>query len=172
LLLAAAIDVPLVTGAGTGCFGYESASGVYGELQVGSYLFMDADYARNEIDPEYPSFEHALLVKTQVMSVSPRHVVCDAGHKSHAIDSGVPKILGHPELEYKVGGDEHGIIIGCDASTRLPVMGETLWLVPGHCDPTVNLHDYMIGVRGLMATASANARIERVIAVDARGALR
>ncbi len=172
LLRAAAIDVPLVTGAGTGCFGYESASGAYGELQVGSYLFMDADYARNEIDPEYPSFEHALLVKTQVMSVSRNHVVCDAGHKSHAIDSGMPKILGHTELEYKVGGDEHGIIIGRDASSRLPMMGETLWLVPGHCDPTVNLHDYMIGVRGPLATAPGSARIERIIAVDARGALR
>jgi D-serine deaminase-like pyridoxal phosphate-dependent protein len=183
-LRAAGIDVPLVSGAGTGCFGYESASGVYGELQVGSYLFMDADYAKNEADPAYPHFEHALFVKTQVMSVSQGHVVCDAGHKSHAIDSGMPSVHGRPDLEYKVGGDEHGIIVGRDARTVLPSMGEVMWLIPGHCDPTVNLHDHMIGLRGARAVRTAQTHtgvavsdlasgaVERIIAVDARGALR
>lgn len=178
------IEVPLVSGAGTGCFGYESASGVYGELQVGSYLFMDADYAKNDADPAYPHFEHALFVKTLVMSVSKGHVVCDAGHKSHAIDSGMPTIHGRPDLEYKVGGDEHGIIVGRDAQTALPLMGEVLWLIPGHCDPTVNLHDHLIGVRGSRTVGSAGSptaktiselasgKVERIIAVDARGALR
>ena len=178
------IDVPLVSGAGTGCFGYESISGVYGELQVGSYLFMDADYAKNEVDPAFPSFEHALFVKTQVMSVSGQHAVCDAGHKSHAIDSGMPMIYDRPDLEYRVGGDEHGIIVGRSAQSVLPLMGEVLWLIPGHCDPTVNLHDYMIGVRraqpegatlssmGSSASDLTGTWVERIIIVDARGALR
>jgi broad specificity phosphatase PhoE len=46
--------VPLVTGSGTGTLVHEAASGVYGELQAGSFLFMDADYARNERDPPSP----------------------------------------------------------------------------------------------------------------------
>jgi len=37
--------VPIVIGTGT--FEFESASGVYPELQCGSYIFMDADYGRN-----------------------------------------------------------------------------------------------------------------------------
>src|SRR5207244_3029690 len=50
-LQAAGHAVPLVTGAGSGTFLLEAASGVYGELQAGSYLFMDRDYASNEPDP-------------------------------------------------------------------------------------------------------------------------
>ena len=37
----------IVTGAGTGTFRLEAASGVYNELQVGSYVFMDTDYAQD-----------------------------------------------------------------------------------------------------------------------------
>jgi len=53
-IVAAGIEVALVTGAGTGTFALESASGVWGELQAGSYLFMDADYAQNAKDPAQP----------------------------------------------------------------------------------------------------------------------
>jgi D-serine deaminase-like pyridoxal phosphate-dependent protein len=162
LLQTAGIEVPLVTGAGTGTFSLEATSGVYGELQAGSYLFMDADYARNESDPAQPQFEHALFIKTQVMSVSATHAVCDAGHKSHAIDSGLPTVHG-AALAYSNGGDEHGILHG----DKLPAIGDALWLIPGHCDPTVNLHDQLIGVRGGLA----NGVVERLIRVDARGAL-
>jgi D-serine deaminase-like pyridoxal phosphate-dependent protein len=42
-----------------------------------------------------------------------------------------------------------------------------LWLIPGHCDPTVNLYDFLIGVRGGLM----DGVVERIIRVDARGAL-
>lgn len=164
------IAVSLVTGAGTGTFVLEAASGVYGELQVGSFLFMDADYAQNERDPAQPQFEHALFVKTQAISTSAGHVVCDAGHKSHAIDSGLPLVHalpGESALVYANGGDEHGILRAAGPGARLPALGDTLWLIPGHCDPTVNLHDCLIGVRGGLA----HGTVERVIRIDARGAL-
>jgi D-serine deaminase-like pyridoxal phosphate-dependent protein len=160
-LAAATLPVKLVTGAGTGTFALDGSSGIYGELQAGSYLFMDADYARNEVDPLQPRFEHALFVKTQVISASADHAVCDAGHKSHAIDSGLPTVHG-AALEYFNGGDEHGILRGA----QLPAIGDVLWLVPGHCDPTVNLHDHVIGVRGGLA----NGVVEQIIRIDARGA--
>ena len=159
---AAGLPAALVTGAGTGTFSMEAGSGVYGELQAGSYLFMDADYARNAPDPAQPAFEQALFVKTQVMSVSAAHAVCDAGHKSHAIDSGLPRVHG-AALEYVNCSDEHGTLRG----PQLPAIGDVLWLVPGHCDPTVNLHDYLIGVRGGLDQGT----VERIIRVDARGAL-
>ncbi len=158
----AGFDVPLVTGAGTGTFSLEAASGVYGELQAGSYLFMDRDYADNERDPAQPSFEHALFVKSQVMSSCASHAVVDAGHKSHAIDSGLPSVHGLA-LDYANGGDEHGILRGA----VLPAIGDTVWLVPGHCDPTVNLHEHLLGVRGGLQ----HGRVEQIIKVDARGAL-
>jgi D-serine deaminase-like pyridoxal phosphate-dependent protein len=46
-------------------------------------------------------------------------------------------------------------------------LGDTVWLIPGHCDPTVNLHDHLIGVRGGLE----HGTVERIIRVDARGAL-
>ena len=170
LITAAGLPVPLVTGSGTGTLVHEAASGVYGELQAGSFLFMDTDYARNEREPAQPAFEHALYVKTQVVSVRDTHAVCDAGHKSHAIDSGLPTVALLPAdrtLRYANGGDEHGLLYADAPDARLPSLGHMLWLIPGHCDPTVNLHDFLIGVRGGLATGT----VERVIRVDARGAL-
>ena len=164
------IPVGLVTGGGTGSMLLEAASGVFGELQAGSFMFMDADYARNERDPAQPPFEHALFVKTQVMSTHTAHVVCDAGHKSHAIDSGLPLVQaldGEGPLEYFNGGDEHGILQPATGSHYLPALGRTVWLIPGHCDPTVNLHDVLIGVEGGLR----NGTVRRIFRVDARGAM-
>ena len=170
LIEAEGIKVALVTGAGTGTAPLEAASKLYGELQAGSYLFMDADYAANEPAIGQPRFKHALFVKTQVISVHAHHVVCDAGHKSHAIDSGLPKVhafSSRSELEYSNGGDEHGILKPAEGSTRLPGLGSMLWLIPGHCDPTANLHNEMIGVRGGLLKGV----VERIITVDTRGCL-
>lgn len=170
LVEAQGITVDLVTGAGTGSLMLEAASGVYGELQAGSFMFMDADYAKNERDPAQPQFEHALFIKTQVISTHGGHAVCDAGHKSHAIDSGLPLVHAfdtESELEFFNGGDEHGILRPAGESKRLPGLGRMLWLIPGHCDPTVNLHDFMIGVTGGLRSGT----VQRIFRVDARGAL-
>jgi D-serine deaminase-like pyridoxal phosphate-dependent protein len=166
-LNAAGFEVPLITGAGTGSFIHEASSGVYGELQAGSYLFMDADYAANERADGMPQFEHALFVKSQVISrqttAADDRAVIDAGHKSHAIDSGLPTIWqGHQaDWQFFNGGDEHGILRG----KRLPEVGEAVWLIPGHCDPTVNLHDAMMGVRGGLS----HGFVESIIEVTTRG---
>ena len=164
------IPVGLVTGGGTGSMLLEAASGVFGELQAGSFMFMDADYAQNERDAAQPPFEHALFVRTQVMSTHTAHVVCDAGHKSHAIDSGLPLVQaldGEGPLEYFNGGDEHGILRPAAGSNYLPALGRTVWLIPGHCDPTVNLHDVLIGVEGGLRSGT----VRRIFRVDARGAM-
>ena len=170
LIEAEGIKVGLITGAGTGTAALEAASGVYGELQAGSYLFMDADYAANQLDVTQPRFEHALFVKTQVISTHSTHAVCDAGHKSHAIDSGLPSVhafSARSQLEYFNGGDEHGVLRPAAGSTRLPKLGSMVWLIPGHCDPTVNLHNELIGVRGGLLKGV----VECIIKVDGRGAL-
>jgi D-serine deaminase-like pyridoxal phosphate-dependent protein len=163
---AAGIACPLVTGAGTGTFAFDAASGLWGELQVGSYLFMDRDYADNAPTPGAPQFEHALFVKSRVISRGAAHAVVDAGHKSHAIDSGLPRVW-QRSLDYFNGGDEHGIVRpSIDATVaELPALGATVWLVPGHCDPTVNLHDRYVVLRGGLA----GGVVEAVWPIEARG---
>ena len=165
-ITSAGIGCPLVTGGGTGSFAFDAASGVYGELQPGSYVFMDRDYADNEADPRAPSFEPALFVKSQVISRGLSHAVVDAGHKAHAIDSGLPQVW-QRELVFTNGGDEHGILQPRPgaAAEALPQIGETVWLLPGHCDPTVNLHDRYLVVRGGLNRGTVDA----VWPVDARG---
>jgi D-serine deaminase-like pyridoxal phosphate-dependent protein len=168
LLAAHALAPPLITGAGTGTFAHEASSGLWGEIQPGSFLFMDADYLRNDRDPAQPAFEPALFVKSQVISAASDRVVCDAGHKSHAIDSGLPLVHalpGQPAPVFGNGGDEHGILRPAAPGGALPALGDTVWLIPGHCDPTVNLHDAMVVVRGGLA----EGRVEAVVTVDGRG---
>jgi D-serine deaminase-like pyridoxal phosphate-dependent protein len=167
----AAAEVPCgrVTGGGTGTLAIDAASGVWDELQAGSYVFMDRDYADNDPDPDAPRFEHALFVRAQVVSRASGHAVIDAGHKAYALDSGSPAVWRRP-LDVANGGDEHGLLVlqpGADPSA-LPTLGECVWLVPGHCDPTVNLHDAYVVVRGGLD----HGQVEAMWPVDARGALR
>jgi D-threonine aldolase len=160
---AAGIACATVTGAGTGTWQIERDSGVYTEIQPGSYIFMDADYQRNALAPDEHHFEQSLFVVTTVMSAPVRErAVVDAGLKALAFDSGPPIVYGARGLTYVKGTDEHGVLaIAPDVSP--PLIGDRLWLVPGHCDPTVNLYDWIVGVRG--------TRVECVWPVAARGAL-
>ena len=49
------------TGAGSGSFVLEADSGLWGELQAGSYVFMDRDYADNDALPGAPRFSAAMF---------------------------------------------------------------------------------------------------------------
>ena len=165
----AGLDCPVVSGAGTGTFELETQSGIWNELQCGSYIFMDADYARNRQADGSPfrSFEHALFILAQVMSKPvPDRAIVDAGHKAVAIDSGMPLPFRRDGAIYTKPSDEHGILTG--EPIALPHRGDRLLLIPGHCDPTVNLHDWYVCVRGLHGP---DAHVEAVWPVAARGAL-
>lgn len=157
------LECPIVGGAGTGTFEFESASGVFTEIQAGSYCFMDADYAANfdETGKPVSRFQHSLFVLATVMSAAqPGVAVVDAGHKAVAIDSGMPLVWQRPELAYVGASDEHGkLTFQQDAGS--PVVGEKLRLVPGHCDPTVDRYDWYVGVR--------SGRVECLWPIPARG---
>src|SRR5678809_1432943 len=74
------IACPFVTGAGSGTYMLEVEAGAWDEIQPGSYVFMDVDYAKNEWAAPLPRFEHALFVLSTVMSrPSPRLAIVDAG---------------------------------------------------------------------------------------------
>ena len=162
-LEAAGLKSGIVTGGGTGSYRFESNSGVYNELQCGSYAFMDADYGRirdargNRIDQG--EWENALFILTSVMShANPDRAVCDAGLKVLSLDSGVPVVHGRDDVKYINASDEHGVI---EDPYHVLRINEKLKLVPGHCDPTCNLHDWYVGVR--------NGKVEVVWPVSARG---
>jgi len=138
-----------VSGAGSGSYYLEAESGLFTELQCGSYAFMDASYARVEGEDGEPlgaTFEPALFVLTAIMSKArPGIAVCDAGLKAQSADSGLPEIHAQPGLRFTACNDEHGLI--ADPSGQLAI-NDRLRLVPGHCDPTCNLHDWYVGMRG------------------------
>jgi 3-hydroxy-D-aspartate aldolase len=159
----------IVGGAGTGTFELEAASGVYNELQAGSYIFMDADYGRNRKSDgsAFDTFDNALFVLTTVMSrPNDERAVVDAGHKSAAVDSGLPEPFGLPGVVYRRPSDEHGVLVS--EGGRLPQRGDKVLLVPGHCDPTVNLHEWYVCVRGLHGAAP---HVEAIWPISARGAV-
>jgi 3-hydroxy-D-aspartate aldolase len=147
-----------VTGAGTGTFPLEAGSGVYTELQAGSYAFMDADYALNH---DRVNFAHSLFVLSTTMSVAGEGwVVLDAGLKSFSGESGLPIVCGHAGLKAVGLSDEHTKVEVAPGTPR-PMLGEKLLLVPGHCDPTINLHDHYVCIR--------NGVVEAIWEIDARG---
>jgi len=155
------VACPVVTGAGTGTYPFEAASGVFTEIQPGSYALMDVDYNKNlETESGFLSsvFEQSLFVLSTVQSVSQgKRAVVDCGMKGVSLDSGPPQVLNHSHIEYASGGDEHGIL---RPDPQLKV-GDVVWLIPGHCDPTVNLHDWMIGIR--------DGKVETVWPITGRG---
>jgi 3-hydroxy-D-aspartate aldolase len=153
----------LVSGGGTGSYYFESGSGVYNELQCGSYAFMDADYGRildKEGKPiDKGEWENALFILTSVMShAKPDKAICDAGLKAQSVDSGLPFVYRRDDVKYIACSDEHGII---DDPKGVLKINDKLRLVPGHCDPTCNVHDWYVGVR--------RGKVETLWPVSARG---
>lgn len=161
-LQAEGIPCPCITGAGTGTFLHERDSGVFTEVQAGSYALMDRDYADNLAGPHDLLFEHALFVRTSVMSFpTPERAIVDAGLKASSVDSGLPVVWQRPDLHYAKASDEHGVLqVAAQSPLRL---GDGLMLVPGHCDPTMNLYDELVCVR--------DGVVEAVWPISARGAL-
>ncbi len=157
------LDCDIVGGGGTGSYYFESNSGVYNELQCGSYAFMDADYGRildkegNRIDQG--EWENALFLLTSVMShTKADKAIVDAGLKAQSVDSGLPVIFGRDDVEYVKCSDEHGVVADPEGALKI---NDKLKLVPGHCDPTCNVHDWYVGVR--------NGVVEVVWPISARG---
>jgi 3-hydroxy-D-aspartate aldolase len=157
------LEPELVSGGGTGSYYFESNSGVYNELQCGSYAFMDGDYGRildkdgKRLDQG--EWENALFILTSVMShAKPDKAICDAGLKAQSVDSGMPFIYGRDDVKYVKCSDEHGVIEDPQGVLKI---NEKLKLVTSHCDPTCNVHDWYVGVR--------NGKVESIWPVSARG---
>ncbi len=164
-LAAAGLPCDIVSGAGTGTFRLESGTGIWNELQAGSYLFMDTEYARignPDGGGRYTEFRHSLFVLATVMSVpTADRAIVDAGLKSMSGERGMPWVHGRDDIEVTGMSDEHGKLQLGPRAQRL-ALGDRVMLIPGHCDPTINLHDWYVAVRG--------GRVEALWPIAARGA--
>jgi len=161
MLKAEGLECDIIGGAGTGTYYFEGTSGVYNEMQCGSYIFMDADYQRVKDDAGsfIHEFENSLFILTSVMSKAKADkAICDAGLKAQSVDSGLPVIFGRADIEYIKCADEHGVITDPNNVLKL---NDKLKLIPGHCDPTCNVYDWYVGIRG--------GKVECLWPVTARG---
>ena len=143
----------IVTGSGTGTHRIDLELGVFTELQVGSYVFMDDQYRACDLDGEgadSPPYEAALFVDARVVSANgPGMVTVDAGFKAFATE-GNPPTVADARLEgarYFFMGDEHGAVAAPGLEDKLAIADMVALAIP-HCDPTVNLYDSYHVVRG------------------------
>lgn len=163
-MTAAGFRRDIVTGSGTGTFDFDADAGVFTELEVGSYIFMDTDYNTVQRKGLSKPFKTSLFVQATVVSASVAgRATTDAGFKSLATDGPKPAILqGAPDgSTFVFMGDEHGCVVLPEGANGLNV-GDTVVYETPHCDPTVNLYDFYHCVRGDV--------LEAIWPIDARGA--
>ena len=140
----------IVTGGGTGTHRIDARLGLFTELQVGSYVFMDAQYAECDLTGEDgPAFETSLFVDATVVSANTAGLATlDAGFKAFSTDGGWPTVASGAPFDsiYRFMGDEHGALLSPNG-TSAP-LGRRVTLTVPHCDPTVNLYDTYHVVEG------------------------
>jgi 3-hydroxy-D-aspartate aldolase len=148
-LTSAGLPPGIVTGGGTGSHRIDAATGLFTEIQPGSYIFMDSCYGAISISENDNPFAPSLFVAASVVSANkPGRVVVNAGWKAFAADSGRPAALrgGPPNAAFRFMGDEHGALdFEGDGG---PALGSTIEFLTSHCDPTVNLYGAFHVVRG------------------------
>ena len=109
------------------------------------------------------SSAHSLFVLATVMSTpTPTARSSTPGSSRTAAEKGLPvgarprRPRGHRRVRRaRQDRDRRRRARRCSSATRS-------WLIPGHCDPTINLHDWYVGVR--------NGRVETLWPITARGA--
>lgn len=153
----------MLTGGGTGTFDIDCGVEGVSDLQVGSYVFMDAEY-RAIGSPQselFEPFETGLFVlATAISQPVPHLITIDAGFKAFATDSVRPELLDVAGVRYHWGGDEHGIL-ELERAERPIELGEKLRIRVPHCDPTVNLYDHYYVL--------SHGRVQELWPISARG---
>ena len=130
------IPVPTISGGGTGTYDLSGTLPPMTEIQVGSYVFMDAKYIQVR-----PEFENSLTVLSTVLSRPvPERIVTDAGLKVMPPDFGWPKLLGYA-AEIAGLSEEHAKLVAAEPASVALQPGDRVQFIPSHCCTTVNLQD-------------------------------
>ena len=152
------VEVPIMSGGGTGTFNITGSIPEMTEVQAGSYVFMDSTY--HNVEGVGEQFDCALSVLATVVSrPQPNRIVVDTGLKVLAKEFGIPQPTGVSGLKMIALSEEHGKIEANPDVTLTP--GDKLEILPTHCCTTVNLHDRYYGIR--------NENVESVWDIAARG---
>ncbi len=159
------LDTGIFSGGGTGTYNIDHETPGMTDVQVGSYVFMDAQYlgiGGEEDDEVYSDFAPALTVLTTVLNDQYEgRATTDAGAKANTINRPWPIVAGETGMSYTSGSDEFGTIRYEENASRTYRVGDKLELIVSHCDPVVNLYDQLYGVRG--------DRVEAVWPIAGRG---
>lgn len=160
----AGLNVEIFSGGGTGTYDIMPAVPGFTDVQVGSYVFMDCQYieiggAQNET--VFDDFDPSLTVMTTVINANhPGRLVTDSGSKALTLNRPTPFVIGEPGFSYNAGSDEYGTVT-FEKSTKTYAVGDHLEVIVPHCDPVVNLYDFMYGIRG--------GKVESILPILARG---
>jgi D-serine deaminase-like pyridoxal phosphate-dependent protein len=159
----AGLNLELFSGGGTGTYEIMTSVPGFTDVQVGSYVFMDCQYIEigGPKGDVYDDFAPSLTVLTTVINSNyPGRLVTDSGAKALTINQPRAFVIGEPGFNYNAGSDEYGVITFETASKDYKV-GDKLEVIVPHCDPVVNLYDFMYGIR--------NDRVESILPILARG---
>ncbi len=159
------LSAEIFSGGGTGTYNIDHQTPGFTDVQVGSYVFMDAQYLDigGADDPDvYTDFQPALTILTTVLNAQyAGRATTDAGAKACTINRPWSRVKGETGMSYTSGSDEFGTLRYEDDASRTYAVGDKLELIVSHCDPVVNLYDQMYAVR--------NGIVEAVWEVAARG---
>jgi len=159
------LSTEIFSGGGTGSYNIDHATRGLTDVQVGSYVFMDAQYIDigGESDEEvYSDFAPSLTILTTVLNDQyAGRCTTDAGAKACTINQPWPRVKGETGMSYTSGSDEFGTLRYENNASRTYKVGDKLELIVSHCDPVVNLYNQMVAIR--------NDRVEAVWPIAARG---
>jgi D-serine deaminase-like pyridoxal phosphate-dependent protein len=164
MIKAAGLNMEIFSGGGTGTYNIMTAIPGFTDVQVGSYLFMDCQYIEiggKKNEKEYDDFAPSLTVLTTVINNNhPGRLVTDAGSKSLTLNRPTAFVIGEPGFSYSAGSDEYGTIT-FETTSKTYKVGDILEVIVPHCDPVVNLYDFIYGIR--------NGKVESILPILARG---
>ena len=162
---ASGLTTEIFSGGGTGTYNIDHQTRGLTDIQVGSYVFMDAQYlgigGEDNIE-HFTDFEPALTILTTVLNDQyAGRCTTDAGAKACTINRPWAIIKGESGISYSSGSDEFGTVRYEENASRTYKVAEKIELIVSHCDPVVNLYDHMYAIR--------NNQVEAIWPIAARG---
>jgi D-serine deaminase-like pyridoxal phosphate-dependent protein len=159
------LNTEIFSGGGTGSYNIDHETRGLTDVQVGSYVFMDAQYmdiGGADNDELYADFVPSLTIMTTVLDDQyPGRCTTDAGAKACTINRPWPRVKGETGMSYTSGSDEFGTLRYEEEPSRTYKVGDKIELIVSHCDPVVNLYNHLYAVRG--------ERVEAIWPIAARG---
>jgi 3-hydroxy-D-aspartate aldolase len=158
------LNTEIFSGGGSGTYNIMPKVPGFTDLQVGSYIFMDAQYLEIggiENEETFTDFTPSLTVMTTVLNnYFPNRLTTDAGAKALTLNQPPAIVIGEPGFKYNAGSDEFGAI-QFEKSNKTYQVGDRLELIVPHCDPAVNEYDVIYATR--------KDAVEAVWPISARG---